>query len=133
MYLAILNDEQKNLFLNIAKKLASTDGNFSEDERQVIDGYCHEMSVSVVKKLDIAKEDMIERLGSISNTIEKKIIVFEFAGLVMADSNFDESERVFLKQIAEKFDIDLNYINKCEKVFQRYIELQNEINALVME
>ena len=133
MYLAILNDEQKNLFLNIAKKLASTDGNFSEDERQVIDGYCHEMSVSVVKKLDIAKEDMIERLGSISNTSEKKIIVFEFAGLVMADSNFDESERVFLKQIAEKFDIDLNYINKCEKVFQRYIELQNEINALVME
>lgn len=97
MYLAILNDEQKNLFLNIAKKLASTDGDFSEDERQVIDGYCHEMSVSVVKKLDIAKEDMIERLGSISNTIEKKIIVFEFAGLVMVDSNFDESERVLLK------------------------------------
>lgn len=43
MYLAVLSKEAKELFLGLAFDLASADGNYSDEEKVIINGYCQEM------------------------------------------------------------------------------------------
>lgn len=46
MYLSLLNDNQKSLFLSIALYLAKVDNDYSEEERRIIQSYCVEMNIT---------------------------------------------------------------------------------------
>ena len=46
MFLASLNEENKRLFLELEIMLAKVDGDFAQEERDVIDAHCIEMDIS---------------------------------------------------------------------------------------
>lgn len=133
MYLALLNKEQKELFLGLAFHLASSDGNYSDEEKVVIEGYCREMQMTfdcekVVKSID----DIISELNHLCEIKEKKIIVFESIGLAMADNNYDASERKIIEGMAEFFKLESNFIKSCETILAEYISFQGKINQLII-
>lgn len=70
----MLNKEQKELFLEFAFHLASSDGNYSDEEKIVIEGYCREMQMSFnyekgVKSID----DIISKLNHSCEIKEKRL------------------------------------------------------------
>lgn len=133
MYLALLNDEQKELYINLAINLASVDGNFSQEEKAVIEAYCYEMGITYDFSKEIKEvEDVIEKLNEISGIREKRIIVFETIGLAMADRDFQNSERAVIVTLIKKFGLEEIYIEECENILEKYIEFQREINDLVI-
>lgn len=133
MYLGLLNEEQKELCIGLAINLASIDGNFSDEEKTMIDAYCYEMGISYDYSKEIAEiSDIVERLHVISDMREKKIIVFEAIGLAMADNDFHEKERIMIRTMVEKFNMEESYIDKCEHVIEEYTQFQTRINSLVI-
>lgn len=134
MYLAILNREEKELFLNLAYELASIDGDYSDEENAMINGYCHEMQIVFEKeKMVKSIEKLLTRISEISDERAKKIIVFEIIGLAMADGKFDEDERKLVTRMEVEFKLGAEYAMKCEAILEEYIAFQNKINQHVLD
>ena len=116
MYLSLLNTEQKKLFLSLAYNLAASDGDFSENERQVIKGYSMEMEMEL-KMEDVDKDlnHVISNINQICGNREKKIIVFEMIGLAMAESNYDDGEREIVKKALTIWGLESNFGYNCRK------------------
>lgn len=133
MYLARLNKEQKEIFLEFVHYLASIDDDFSDVERITIESYCNEMQIEF--RSDIKPRSMDEIIDSLvkeCGELEKRIILFEAIGLAMIDSNYDESERKLIESIMDAFEIEGKFCKDCESLVNEYIGLQNRINRLVL-
>ncbi|GAA0790212.1 hypothetical protein [Hathewaya limosa] len=134
MYLAILNSEEKELFLSLAHGLALAEGDFGDEEKATIEGYCREMNISPIKKENIKSlEETIKSLGEISDERIKKIIIFEAIGLAMADNNYDDNERKIVVNMEKVFKLNKGFANDCEMILNEYISFQNRINYLILD
>lgn len=134
MYLALLSEKEKEMFLGVAFHLVTADGNYSDEEKAVINGYCQEMQCifdekTMVKPIDLLIRDVKEN----SNNRIKKIFVFELIGLAMADGNYDEDERALINKLEVEFDIALGFSKNCEAVLKEYIAFQTKLNQFIFE
>lgn len=133
VYLHLMNEKEKELFIGLAYGLASADGDYSDEEKVLIDGYCKEMQITFDEKGMVRPAaDIIDEMAEKSDGQIKKIIVFELIGLAMVDGNYEGSERTIINQIEEKFQMDTGFADKCEKVISDYIAFQSKINQLVL-
>ena len=136
MYLMKLSDSVKNSFLELAYLVAVADNDFSDEEKIVMEAYKNELQIDYdLQTIDnsINLETVIQSLCTNANEAEKKIIVFEIIGLAMTDNLYDDEERKTIKQINEAFQLDAAYLLNCEQLINKYIELQTQIDALVIE
>ena len=132
MYLSLLNEEEKNLFLDFAQVLSASDGNIGVEEVEILKAYCAEMNISTqFEKPSKPVENIIEEINSVSDDRSKKIIIFELIGLALSDNCYDESEKKLIAEAIQIFDMDENYIQECEKVITEYISVQNRVNNLI--
>lgn len=133
MYLAVLSKEEKELFIGLAYNIAVSDGNYSDEEKRTILGYCQEMQMDFDQKVMIKPiDDIVERIKVVSNKTSKKIIIFEALGLAMSDGIYGEDERVIINNMEKDFEIEKGFINKCEAILKEYIEFQTNINHLIL-
>ncbi len=134
MYLSLLSEKEKKLFLGLAYKLSSIDGEFSEEEKIMIDSYCMEMHIKHEKEIqNMSLHNIIKDLSNIKDLKIKKIIVFEAIGLAMSDRKYDEEERELILNLANNFKIEEKFIIQSEELLYKFINNQLEINALVLE
>ena len=132
MYLALLNDKEKELFLGLAYDLVTSDGEYSGAEKATIDGYCQEMMFKFNEKTMIRQIDsIIDEFNRLSNDKVKRIIVFESIGLAMADNHYDIPERELIKKMEDSFGLEKEYASCCEKLLNEYISFQDRIDSLV--
>ena len=132
MYLSLLNESEKAVFLGMAYNIANIDGDYSDAEKSMINGYCQELQCQFDEKSMIKPmESLVQTIKVGSNEIVKKIFVFELIGLGMADGNYDNNERKFISQMIEEYNLDYDFANKCEGILNEYIRFQGKINELV--
>lgn len=133
MYLKMLNESQKELFLELAYDLAVADGNYSSEEQKIIAGYCEEMQMNYGQKLSTRPiNEIIELIRKGCQECEKRIIVFEAIGLAVIDSKYDKSERKIIESMIETFELENGFEIECEELIKEYMELQNRMNKLVI-
>lgn len=133
MYLSMLNEKQKEYFLELAYQLALIDNDFSEKERIMIESYCNEMRISVPEVIHARPVDeIIQSMKRECTVLEKKIMVFEIIGLALVDGNYDESEKKVIEEIMRVFELDEPYAKECEEILIEYIEIQKKMNILIM-
>ena len=133
MYLALLNENEKEVFLGMAYNLATVDGNYCDAEKTVISGYCQELQYTFDEETMIKPmETLIQIVKEHSDDKVKKIFVFELIGLVMADGNYGDDEREMLGKMMAECGIEESFAEKCENIVSEYIEFQTRINQLVL-
>lgn len=134
MYLAMLNETQKKLFLEFAHTLASIDGNISEQEHQMLKEYCAEMRIEYQADITVkSMDEIIDLIEKEFSDLEKRIMVFEAIGLAMVDSNYDESERKMIADLAKIFGIRNGFDKDCENILKEYIGIQCRMNEIVLD
>ena len=133
MFLKLLNNEQKKLFLSLAYDLAIADGCFSKDEVEVMNSYADEMKVEFVLE-DVEKDlvRVIDKMNDVCSHQEKKIVIFEIIGLAMADSKYDEAERKIVNHAMTVFNLDMEYGTYCEDKISQYLVLQEELSKRIL-
>lgn len=132
MYLALLKQNEKENFLKLAVALSSADGNFGEEEHFMISQYCDEMGIDNHIPNDIEKDFVINNIANDSSEQNKKIIIFELLGLAMSDKNFAEAEETLIITLAEKLDLNADYVSSCKEMITKYLELQTQINNYII-
>lgn len=94
MYLNMLNQNQKQLFLNLAYRIADSDNDFSEKEQEIIKSYCIEMQIEDKHETDNKDINyIIEKINNSCDFKAKKIFVFEAIGLALVDSVYNSEEK----------------------------------------
>lgn len=133
MFLELLNDEKKFLFLHLAANAANTNGVLEESERQLLGMYAKQMDVEMIEKSDIPLDILLERLNDICDFNEKKVILFELIGVIFADKEYDESEKMFLDNIGDKFGISNDMIETMVLLMKEYIDLYNRTVESILQ
>lgn len=134
MYLGMMKESNKKLFLELAYKLACVDEDYSKAEQEMMKAYCTEMQVSMdICDTNCDVEEILKQMKEECNGLEKKIIVFETIGLAMADSVYDKREKAFIDKVLKLFEVEKEYGEDCEEVLGEYFALQNRINQLVLD
>ena len=133
MYLALLDEKEKELFLGLAYDLASADGDYSDEEKAVINGYCQEMQIPFESKMIKPVDDIIAEINSRSDERVKKIFILELIGLAMSDDIYGDNEKALIRKMEKEFNADKDFAEKCENILNEYIAFQGRINQLILE
>ncbi len=134
MYLSLLNEKQKESFMDLAYLLSSVDNDFSDEEHMVMDSYLNEMGISYdyeanAKTLDAAIGQL---LTNGCDESEKKVIVFELVSLAMSDENFDPQEKALIERLCVSFGFAPDFYVQCESALRAFLEAQDRLSALIL-
>lgn len=111
MYLSMLSDTNKRLFLNLEIYLSKVDSNFSENERIIIDAHCMEMHIDNNNyEADMSQSEIFEGLKALTKQ-ESKIVFLELVGTIMADNVYHVEEKALVNKLAEALKLEENDIS----------------------
>lgn len=134
MFLEILNEKEKELFLSLAYDLSAADKDFSPEERELISGACREMNIAFdMDKVELSVDKVIEQINSVCSLQSKKVMIFEAMRLAASDEEYDDDERKIISDALAKFGLGKEYHDKCEAIINEYAALQYKMQELVLE
>lgn len=131
MYLGKLNDEQKNLFLDLCIHGANSNNDFADDEKEMVNAYCTEMQIPVRYTEENDLDSCIDRLIQISSEEEIRAILIEITALILADDICDEQEEVFMQKFIKKTGISNDEYKRVSEMLARLSTLYKELNDFV--
>jgi len=130
MFLSILNNQEKENFLNLIINVAEIDGDFTDNEKNQINAYILEMGLSLKEKEEYNKsnEALLEEFSS-SETVVKKAIFAEVIALALVDGMTKEEE-LLLTQMQTKFEFNeefkmdtMNWYKQMIPLYKKGFEL----------
>ena len=130
MFLNRLKKNEKVAFLELAHHIARSDGDFSEDQKDIIGKYCMEMQIEDIK-YDEEKFDIYTTLDKVKNSSSRKIILLEIMALIYSDNFLHEEERKVLEKVLEEFDLNYNLSIVYTEWAKTMLSLYKQGNALI--
>ncbi len=128
MFVQVMEKEEREKFLELIYKIANIDGDYVEEEEELIDSYKAELELSDIKDTDTI-EEIIDYFSSKSESI-RKIVLFEVYGMINADGKIDISEEKIFNLSQEKFGISeqqtkaiINVAEELQKVYDKVYDV----------
>lgn len=121
MFLGVLTHEAKTKFMEFVYLIANIDGNYAEDEQELINSYQVELNMPVLPEITDSIDDLLAYFAAQSQNV-KKIVVFEIYGLILADDVISPTEQNILDAINNTFGIDTSILTTIKGLVK---ELQN--------
>ena len=103
MFLNKLEENEKVAFLTLAHHIARSDGDFSENEQNIIVTYCMEMQIEDINYNENSF-NLNEILSVIKGDENQKILLLEIMALVYSDGLHQEEQKI-LDIIIEQYNI----------------------------
>lgn len=137
MFLDELNKEESVVFVNLVQLLANVDEVFAENEKNLIDDYMDELSLTNENVKSLSFQEAVSELKTSTDRI-KNIIYFELVGLAISDGSYDSKEIEFLNKLACEFNISkdkqqdfLDYFKKVKDTYEiTCVEYESKIESL---
>lgn len=133
MFLRQLNDNQKTLFLNLAKEAAKSNGIVNNNEKRLIEAYADEMGINSDVTSSLSVERICLDLKDISSKKELNQMCFEIASLLLGDMDFDSDEHSFLAKVCSIWEIDSSKCDEMLTYINEYIEWMRKVNILLFD
>lgn len=132
MYLKRLNEEQKELFLDLCISAALSNDVMEDVEKELIAQYCEEMQLDEVRfTVKNGTEEATDKLIQISSNEELRMILVEITALVLTDNQFDELEKQFVNQLLEKMNISKVEFEEMQSSIKEISSAYTRLNSLV--
>lgn len=134
MFLNLLQETNKDLFLKLCVHASLANDIFAEEEKEMIYAYCREMNISEHIPEDTSEFDkVVDSLAVQANYVEKNIIILEILGLVKTDGVYDEKEEEFMKKLIKRMKVKNDVLSKYNSLLEIYIAVCKELRAAVCE
>lgn len=127
MFLAELRPEQKELFLDLVILLSKSDCVFDESEQKAISEMCREMEINERTENQLELNEVLKKIGETAYTREKRIILLETAGIVLADGVYSEEEESMIKDISDSLKIEYEQYQEVLKTIQELYGVYKKI------
>ena len=132
MFLNQLSTIEKEKFLELAYLLASSDGDFSSEEQEIMKVFRKEMDLPEAnyKISNDAFEEIIVIFSKSSEQI-KKIVLLEALGIVLCDKVYSGQEKKMMNKLRESLslskDIENEFIDWINNINQMYQNISSII------
>ena len=123
MYLNLLNKDEQQNFLELARYSMGVNGEQKKEEEEILLGYKFECQLVEYKA---NRQDEIEKIIttlSASTKKVKKIILIEILGIFQADGEICNKETEFLNKLSQEFNIEEYEVKRIK----RWVEAMNDI------
>ncbi len=127
MFLAELQSEEKEAFLELAVLIANVDGNQSIYEDFILQKYQKEMDLEKYTIKGIALDEI---LNVFKNERSQNIVLTEILQLIYSDGVFHEKERETVRLIKEHFKFDSNEYDSFKDWINKIKELSKSSKKL---
>ena len=127
MFLNQLSDKEKNAFISLSVHASKSNGVFEEEEKAMIQGYCKEMDIPLFDANDAISMDEIVAVFNESELTIKKIVLLETLGLVYSDGEYDDSEKGFVKEYANKIGLTDEDVEKQTEAVKTYLDALKKV------
>jgi uncharacterized tellurite resistance protein B-like protein len=125
MFLNVMEVEERKKFLELAFKLAQIDGDYAEEEEEIINSYKAELGITEIEDT-LSIDELISYFSSKNDTV-KKVVLFEVYGMILADDKLEKSEEEVFDNIKSQFNISADVVEQIVSVAD---ELQNVYDKL---
>ncbi len=129
MYLKDLMQGEKYAFYSIVKYLVTIDGEFAEEEMNLMDEFLQEMQLEKEQVPDISPEDAIGMLKFSTPSTRKKIYI-ELIAVTLCDEYLHVDEKEYLDRIANDFLIDDELRDKLFETVNELLEIYKRMRIL---
>ena len=109
MFLNILNFEERNRFAELMYKVAQSDNDYADDEKELIENYKKELGITNI--LDTRSIDELLDYFALKSIQTQKLVWFELYGMLMADSIITKEENIIANKVKCKFKISSDQID----------------------
>jgi len=124
MFLNRLNSEEKVAFLELAHHVARSDGEFTKDEKSVVEGYCFEMQIEDVEYSE-KNFELSKLLAVFENKMSQKVLLLELMALVYSDNKVDSKEQKIIDTIVQSFTIN----SSLAKIYEEWTKTILSVSA----
>ena len=134
MFLDKLTKEEKITYLALAKSAAEANGEIAAEEDSLIDDYCREMAISVNDLKVMPENTAEETIKVFSNSLDshKRIVLFESIAFMYVDGSYDEKERSFVNEFAEKIGFGDEEVEEITLMAEKYVKCVSEIGDRIL-
>ena len=99
MYLEILTEKERKLFLDLAYQAMECDGEISRDEMETIKSYEVECQLQGYKRTQRTERECLKLLKQ-SEMSHRRIILIELAGIWSVDNEWKDAELAMMDRIS---------------------------------
>ncbi len=131
MFLNLLSDTEKKAFLGLSYHAASANGVVEETETLMIQEYCKEMNIEYEESDAKIDYNSVIEVFKGSDIKHKKISFIEIIGLLYSDGKYDETERNFAKNYANKIGLADDDVEQLSELIKEYLRLINRIYSAI--
>ena len=134
MFLNLLNDEEKSIFLKLAISVIQADGKLEESEKQYIDEYSREIGISEYNlNAKIDPVPLAEKIGDCSTDAVKRVFLLELTACAKADGDFAETEKALISSFLNAFKLTDNSLQECLNLLDEYMNVSKKLMSFVQE
>ena len=131
MFLQVMNTEEKEKFLELVYKIANIDGEYAEEEQEIVNSYKNELGLSKVP--ETSDIDGLVRYFSAKATELKKIVLFETVGLINADEKIEMEEADLLDKMSGAFGLDKDVVDRIKSVAKKLQDVYDEVYSALFD
>ena len=105
MFLNILNNQEKEIFLELAHHIARSDNDFSNEQKSIIETYCIEMTIEDIEyNKDLFNLETL--LAKVKEKESQKIILLEIMALVYSGNYLHIEEKKVINKMIDIFGLN---------------------------
>ena len=131
MFLQVMNTEEKEKFLELVYKIANIDGEYAEEEQEIVNSYKNELGLSKVP--ETSDIDGLVRYFSAKATELKKIVLFETVGFINADEKIEKEEADLLDKMSGAFGLDKDVVDRIKSVAKKLQDVYDEVYSALFD
>lgn len=131
MYLGEFDKEKKELFLDLCINLSKCDGDFAIVEKRLIEKFCVEMNINARFEAKQDTESTLALLNNLCDNREKRAIIIEIIGIVLADEKYHDAEKSILRDCSNVFSVDFLEITKVMDVVKELYGIYGKFNLFL--
>lgn len=118
-FIAEMSEEEKIIFLKILVSLAKADGNFDDNEKAFIKDttIIFGLNKSYIEEIlaPITKQELIQKASKITNRHAALHLIKEACLLANSDGDLSDEEIIFIGQIGQAMNIELEKIEEISQ------------------
>ncbi len=129
MFLNQLNDNEKELYLQLCAYAVMADDVFAADEMESIALICHEMMLTNhMPDTEEHLDSILDKLNIIASRQQKNIMILELMLLLKRDGVLDESEVAFLEHVKDMFEISDEKYTALYSLSEIYLSVYKQLS-----
>lgn len=131
MFTHLMNEEEKNKFLELVYKISKIDGEYAQEEEELINSYKNELGLEVIEDTE-SINTLISYFGNKPKEL-KRIVVFEIYGMILADDKIEKNEEQVLNEIRKEFNFEEGELEDILSLVKRLQNVYDDIYNVIFK